>query len=72
MFDPFLNINNNLYTYKYSITPDPSTHAYFPLRGMVLSSLFIFFEKTKEAPNPKVKILCLERQISIYTVAQKA
>jgi len=49
----------------------PSTHAYSPLRGMVVSSLFYFyfFEKTKEAPNPKVKILCHEGQINIYIVA---
>jgi hypothetical protein len=37
----------------------PSTHAYFyPLRGVVVSSLLIKKKKTKEAPNLKVKILC--------------
>jgi len=33
---------------------------------MIVSLLFIYFEKTKEVPNTKIKILCFERQINIY------
>jgi len=48
-------------------------HIFSPFKGMIVSSLFIyfFFKKTKEALNPKVKILCPERLINIYIVAQK-
>jgi hypothetical protein len=49
----------------------PSTHAYFPYRGIIVFSLFIFKKKTKEAPNPNVRIWCLEGQNIIYTIAQK-
>jgi len=40
---------------------------------MAVTSMFhiFFFEKIKEAPNPKVKILYSEGQINIYTVAKK-
>jgi hypothetical protein len=40
---------------------------------MIVYPLFIFLKKkTKEAFNPKVKILCPKGQISIYNVAQKS
>ena len=47
-------------------------NTYSPLSGAWLYlHCFFFFEKTKEALNPKVKILFSERQISIYTATQK-
>jgi len=50
---------------------NPSTHIP-PSQGHgCIFIVFFFFEKTKEALNPKVKILFSERQISIYTATQK-
>jgi len=43
-----------------------------PLGDMIVSSLFLKKKRKKKAPNPKVKILFPEGQISIYIVAQKS
>ena len=52
----------------------PSTQTYiFPsIWGMNVSSLFIFLEKKKDAPNLKVKILYPEGLINIYTVGPQS
>jgi hypothetical protein len=47
-----------------------STHAYSPLKAWLYLHCF-FFWKDKRNPNLKVKILCPEEQISIYTATQK-
>jgi hypothetical protein len=46
-------------------------HIFSSFKGMIVSSLCFFLKKRQEALNLKVKILCPEKQISIYIVAQK-